>query len=77
MHFIEHEIEPVDSFPIRFFTVGDPFIAPGENSNAPVHTFYSGCLFTVEHSIGSDSSDCPDGEGDREAPEQYGDTKRY
>lgn len=76
-NYIEHDTELVDSFPIRCFTVGDPLVAPGEDSNAPVNTFKSGCLFTVEHSIGSDSSDCPDAPGKREAPEQYCETKRY
>lgn len=76
LHFFEHVTESVDPFLIRFFIVGDPLVAPGEDSNAPGNTFYSGCLFTVEHSIGSDSSDCPDDPGKRESPEQYGEDER-
>ena len=47
--------------------MGYPVVAPSENGDAPVHTFFGGCFFTAEHSVGSD---CPDGEGNTEDPEQ-------
>ena len=77
LHFLEHGIESVDSFLIRFFTVGYPIVAPGEDGDATVDTFFSARSTAVNDLVGPGPGVCPDDPGEREAPEQYGDTERY
>jgi len=75
LHFIKHVTQSIDSSAVRSFIIGDPVITPSENGDAPVHTFFSGCFFTIEHFVGSDLSDCPDEPGDSEATTQYGENE--
>ncbi|MBA7567239.1 hypothetical protein ES708_08948 [subsurface metagenome] len=74
LHCIEHFAEFSDPSIVRFFTGGDPFIAPGENSNAPLDTFFSDSPFDQDNIVGDSSSDCSDDDREQEKRKQYGDS---
>lgn len=74
LHFFEHVTESDDPLDVQFFAGGYPLIAPGENGDASVDTFFSGWSFALYDPVGPGPGDCPDDPGKREAPEQYGDS---
>lgn len=51
LHFFEHVTESVDSLLILFCAVGYPVVAPGENGDTTVDTFFSGWSIGVNDLI--------------------------
>ncbi|GAI65958.1 unnamed protein product [marine sediment metagenome] len=70
-------MELVDSYTIRFFIDGDPLIAPGEKSNAPVDLFFGAWTLALYDLFCPGPGVCPDDPGQYEKCEQYGDSERY
>ncbi len=62
---------------VRSFIVGYPVVAPGENGDVHVDTFFSAWPMTVGDLVGTDSGVCPDDGGETENQEQYGDKESY
>lgn len=77
LHSVKHVTESVDSSFVRFCPVGYPLIGPGKAGDATVDLFFSGRPMAVDDLICPGPGVCPEDEGNREAPEQYGENKQY
>lgn len=77
LHFLEHEIEPVDSLLILFCAFGYPVVGPGEEGNTTVDTFFSDWPMAIDDFIGPGSCAGPEDIGESEDTEKHNGNKQY